>query len=174
MARFEKQRLLMPRAAWLLQTHLQPVQWSLAPSLVSSHQQTLTTSRWVQKEEDTEDPDAESRMNAVKALAACAMELYTRSEASQKCSASAAGSDADAAQAASPPTPSLGSNPVAMHTNSAPGAAAEAGEHGQVPLSGNQSPVLAAQTDGPGVQAQLQSAVHAATSALNDYSIDNR
>ena len=30
-----------------------------------------------QKEEDEEDPDAESRVNAVKALAACAQELYS-------------------------------------------------------------------------------------------------
>ncbi len=44
----------------------------------------------MQKEEDAEDPDAESRMNAVKALATSARELYGPTEAATEAPTEAA------------------------------------------------------------------------------------
>lgn len=95
-----------------------------------------------QKEEDAEDPDAESRMNAVRALAACAKELYSQQQASPAVFAAAAQRK-----------PSTGPSDGSL----------------QLPI-GSQAEADAALD----IQRSLCSAVDAAITALDDYSIDNR
>ena len=105
----------------------------------------LLSCLWLQKEEDAEDPDAESRVNAVRALAASAQTLY--------------GEQHD------PPT---------SHDAAASAESAQEPSDSSSQLHPSSPAKTATSDTRTRVQSHLCCAVSAAIAALDDYSIDNR